>query len=239
MQINIAVCDDEKQQLQYLNKLIGEWAQTNRYLINVQSFSSAEQFSFEWAENKQFDIIVLDIEMEGLNGIELAKKIRQEDENVIIIFVTGLPEYIEEGYDVSALHYLMKPVDEERLWHVLDRAVRKFTKIEKSILLTVEGEMMKLLQKDIFAVEASAHSVLIYTKQTCYELRQTISGLEQELDTLAFVRCHRSYIVGLRHIKQISKTAILLDNHQSIPLSRRMYVSVNTAFIKYFKGVSE
>ncbi|MGL4736751.1 MAG: LytR/AlgR family response regulator transcription factor [Cellulosilyticaceae bacterium] len=239
MQMKIAVCDDEKQQLQYLEKLIGEWAQSNKYLVNVQSFRSAESFLFEWEENKQFEIVLLDIEMGEQNGVELAKTIRQHDENVMIIFVTGLPEYIEEGYEVSALHYLLKPVNEDRLWRVLDKAVSRLQKVEKSLLLTVEGEAVKLLQKEIFAAEASAHSVCIYTEQETYELRKNISNLEAELDAEAFIRCHRSYIVGLRHIKRIGKTEILLDNEQSIPLSRRMYQGVHTAFIKYFRGANE
>lgn len=236
MLINIGICDDEQQQLEYLKKLVLEWGAHTHNKIVVHTFENAEQFVFAWEENKSFDLLLLDIELGGQNGVDLAKTIRKKDEGVCIIFVTGLPDYIEEGYEVSALHYLMKPINENKLCAVLDKAIARLNKVEPSIVLVCRGETIKVLQKDIFFIEAFAHSTVIHTVSATYELKKSISKIESELEAMAFIRCHRSYLVGIRHISRISKTDILLDNGQIVPLSRRMYNQVNKAFIHYFKG---
>lgn len=174
--------------------------------------------------------------MSGQNGIELAREVRLQDENLSIIFITGLPEYIGDGYEVSALHYLMKPVKEENLYKALNKACQLMSTVHKSILVNSNGENIRILQSNILFVEAFAHTILIQTTNGSYEVKNSISNTEKELDNKAFVRCHRSYIVGLKYISRISKTNIHLDDCKSIPLSRRMYNDINEAFINYFKG---
>lgn len=236
MLMNIAICDDENQQTEYLKKIISCWADNTDHTVCIHTFESAESFSFTWSENKCFDILLLDIQMGGQSGIELAKTIRKQDENIVIIFVTGMPQYIEEGYEVSALHYLMKPIKENKLLEVLDKAITRLNKIEPSLILTSDGESIKLLQKDILYIEAFAHTVALYTMSDTYEIKKSISKMIDELDSNTFVRCHRSYIVGIRAISRIKKMDIILDNGKVVPLSRRMYNAVNKAFIRYFNG---
>ena len=102
MEIKIAVCDDEHQQTEYIKSLVNKWADVKNIEINIDMFDSAENIKSVWSENKNFDILLLDIEMSGQNGVELAKDIRKTDEKLVIIFVTGFADYISEGYDVSA-----------------------------------------------------------------------------------------------------------------------------------------
>ena len=237
--INIAICDDEPSQISYLKLLVEKWARENTKTICITPFDSAEAFKFAWIEDKSFNILLLDIQMGGggQNGIELAKDIRKYDETLSIIFITGLPEYMSEGYEVSALHYLMKPVNEANLYRTLDKACQLMNKEQKSILISSSGENIRILLSDILYIEAFAHTIQINTSTGNHEVKMSISHIEGELDTNAFVRCHRSYIVGLKYITRISKTDVALDNGISIPLSRRMYNDVNRSFINYFKGV--
>jgi len=153
MEIKIAVCDDEHQQTEYIKSLVSKWADAKNIKVTIDMFESAEKFKSAWSESKTFDILLLDIEMGGQNGVELARDIRRTDEKLVIIFITGFAEYISEGYDVSALHYLMKPIKADKLFEVLDRAARNLTQINKSIMLNINGEIRRVLLQDLTSVD--------------------------------------------------------------------------------------
>lgn len=235
MPLEIAICEDEKQQLAYLEQLVNTWLKTNSFKARVSTFNSAEAFSFAWCEDRRFDIFLLDIQMPGQNGIELARQLRADHDDLVIIFITALPDYIQEGYDVAALHYLMKPIKEYKLYEVLDRAVERLKLAERSLLFQTSDATVKVPLDDILYIEAFAHYVIIQTKTTSLETRVNIGEIERTIGN-EFVRCHRSYIVGLNHISHITKTDIMLDSGKNIPLSRRLYTTVNLAFINYHKG---
>ena len=122
MDYHIAVCDDCAADADFAADCAAQWAQRLGYTAEILRFPSAEAFLFQYAEDKRCDILLLDVEMPGLNGVELAKRIRQKNKALQIVFITGYTDYIAEGYDVSALHYLVKPVSREKLFTVLDRA---------------------------------------------------------------------------------------------------------------------
>lgn len=113
-----------------------KWGSAKEAAVRVREFTSAENFLFHYAENKEYDILLLDIEMGDMDGISMAKKLRQDNHTIQIVFVTGYSDYIAEGYEVEALHYLLKPLKEEKLFTVLDRAARKLSANEKVLTLT-------------------------------------------------------------------------------------------------------
>lgn len=234
MRIKIAICDDDITEIKYVSMIVGKWAGMNDKSAVISTFDSAESFFFHYADDKSFDILLLDIQMKNMNGVELAKQIRLDNETVQIIFITGFPDYMAEGYEVSALHYLMKPVNEQKLFEVLDKACKRLSKSEKSILLKTNGENVCIPVGSIIYVESFAHTVEITTNKGKIKAGLSISELEKELGE-GFIRCHRSYIVGLKYIKRITKTEVILDNDISIPLSRRIYNEVNQSFIRFFK----
>ena len=232
----ISICDDEKSEIDYLTKLINKWSQINKIVVNVSSFDSAEAFLFSYETDKSINILLLDIQMKQLDGITLAKQLRTEGGQMQIIFITGFSDFIAEGYDVSALHYLIKPVGEEKLFTVLDKALNLFNELCVSILVETENGQIKLFHHDIQYAEAFAHKTTIHTKDDDIDVRHYISDLVEMLGD-DFSRVHRSYLVGMRHIRQITKTEVIMDNGKVIPLSRRRYDSINRAFIQYYKGV--
>ena len=132
MRYKIAVCDDMEEDVKYISSAVNQWAEKENIMVDIETFPSAESFLSRYAEQKAFDILLLDIEMPSMNGVELAKRIRKENDAVQIIFITGYTDYIAEGYEVSALHYLVKPLSETKLFKVLNRAVLKIRKNEKS-----------------------------------------------------------------------------------------------------------
>ncbi len=234
MKLNFAICDDNITEIEYISKIVGKWARANGNTAAISTFESAESFLFHYADDKSFDILLLDIQMKNMNGVELAKQIRLENDAVQIIFITGFPDFMAEGYEVSALHYLMKPVSEQKLFEVLDKACKRLGKSERTILLKVEGESVCVPVGSIVYIESFAHTVEITTNKEKIKAGLSISDLEAELGE-GFIRCHRSYIVGLRYIKRIRQSEVILDNDISIPLSRRLYNKVNQAFIRFFK----
>jgi DNA-binding LytR/AlgR family response regulator len=142
--INVAICEDEKVQVELLEKHVKIWGEQRNIKVIIETFYSAESFDFNWSMDKRYDVLLLDIQMPGQNGIELAKKIREEDDIINIIFITAIPDYIQEGYDVEAINYLIKPVDEKKLYECLDRALEKVPKEEKIVLIEEQGEIYRI-----------------------------------------------------------------------------------------------
>ncbi len=235
MALQIAVCDDNAIDSGYVLNLLNTWAEERNLPIQTEHFPSAERFLFHYAENKRYDILLLDIEMKAMNGVTLAKTIRKENEDVQIIFLTAYPDYVSEGYDVAALHYLMKPVIPEKLFTVLDRAAFVCRKKVPSVVLPYNGELLRLPADSILYAEALSHSVEVVTENTSYEIKKSLSEMQALLGD-SFICCHRSYLVGLHAIWRLSKTEITLENGKGIPLSRRAAPAVHKAFISYCKG---
>lgn len=235
MAYRIAIVDDDHVDAEYVGRILDAWSQERQAGVQIQWFASAESFLFNYAEDKEWDILLLDIEMGAMDGVSLAKKIRQENESVQIVFITGFADYISEGYEVSALHYLMKPVKQDKLFAVLDRAVAAMEKTERVILLPVGGEMLRLPVNQVQYVEAFSHTAAIVTGTDTIQVKMPISEIERMLG-VGFVRCHRSYLVGLKHIARLSKSEVILDSGKSLPLSRSAAASVHKAFISYYTG---
>lgn len=235
MEYRIAICDDSEADRQYVLSILQHWANQNHHLLDVHLFSSAESFLFHANQACDFDILLLDIEMGAMDGVQMAKTIRQKSDAVQIVFITGYADYIAEGYEVSALHYLMKPVKEAKLFSVLDRAVQMLNKQEAALLLPVDGQTVRIPVSQIQVVEAFAHSVSIVTPSCTWSVRMSISDIEKQLGD-GFVRCHRSYLVGLRHVASLSKTDVTLDNGRIVPMSRSAAQQMHRAFISYYAG---
>lgn len=235
MTYKVAICDDNQTDADYVTGFLTDWAAARGHIVHLQQFQSAEEFLFHYAEEKDYDILLLDIEMSGMDGVAMAKKVRQDNDAVQIVFITGYPDYIGEGYEVSALHYLMKPVGKDKLYAVLDRAVANLQKPKKAVVLPIDGELLRMPVEEIRYVEAFSHSVAVVTQTGTYEFRKALSEMEALLGE-DFVRCHRSYLVNLQSVSGISKTRVRLDDGTELPMSRSATASVHRAFVSYYKG---
>ena len=225
----IAICDDLATDRKYLSSLCEIWSRHNRYRIKISEFTSAENFLFHYAEKKDFDILLLDIEMGAMDGVTMARKLRQDNQTVQIIFITGYADYISDGYEVDALHYLMKPIQEEKFFTVLDRAVTKLIKNEKFLNIISQGEMIRLPICQINYAEVNSNYITIHSQQTI-TLKMTLSELEKKLDS-HFFRAGRSALVNLKKISRVTKEEIYLQDGSILPLPRGAYEKVNPAII--------
>ena len=232
MKYKIAICDDEEQQREYLGEIVTAWAKKNRHLVNLKIYTESSAFLFDYAEEKDFDILLLDIEMPGTNGIELAKRIRKNSTAVQIIFVTGYYDYFSDGFDVSALHYLIKPVDDRKLFPVLDRAADNLSCRQRCVLVSTGEEDVKVPLADITYIEAENVYVVIHTVRGDYRTRISLARFSEQLDD-TFLKVHRSYVVSLKYIRKITRKEITMQGGGEIPFRRGMYDDVHGALVKY------
>ncbi len=228
----LAICDDNQADAAYLQMLTEKWAKDAGVILQAEIFPSAEAFLFRYEEEKSFDLLLLDIEMGRMSGVELAKKIRRVNRRIQIIFVTGYMEYIAEGYDVEALHYLLKPVTEEKFFDVLDRAKERSESGEKELCLSLPGEVVRIPLSEIRFLEVQRNYVTIYGEEA-YTVKKPLNELEAELDE-RFCRTGRSHIVNLHFVRRITRTQVILKDGRDLPLSRNFYEKINRAMIQYF-----
>ena len=230
MKYRIAICDDEQNQIEYITSIVTSWSNHKGHSCEIRTFASAEAFLFEYEEDKAYDILLLDVEMKNMNGIELAKRIRKDNNRAEIIFITSHFEFVGEGYEVDALHYLIKPISVEKLTQVLTKAAEKLSVEPPSVVISCEGETVKLYESDILYVESFLHYIVIHTKDKEYKIKENISVFENRVSD-DFYRIHRSYLVSLKHITRISRTSVNIGNTE-LPLSRGKYDDINRAFIQ-------
>jgi DNA-binding LytR/AlgR family response regulator len=229
MLYKVAICDDSSLDRQYISELVNKWAGLECHAVHISSFPSAESFLFHYAEESDYDILLLDIEMGDMDGVTMAKKLRRDNDTIQIVFITGYSDYISEGYEVAALHYLMKPVIEGKLFTVLNRAAEKLSKNEKILNFETSGEMIRVPIYQIRYAEVSGNYVTIHASAD-HVVKMTLGELERELDD-RFYRAGRSVIVNLTQISRVTKTEIKLNDGAAIPLPRGAYEGVNRAII--------
>ncbi len=231
MKYRIAICDDEQNQIEYITSIVTSWSNHKGHSCEIRTFASAEAFLFEYEEDKAYDILLLDVEMKNMNGIELAKRIRKDNNRAEIIFITSHFEFVGEGYEVDALHYLIKPISVEKFTQVLTKAAEKLSVEPPSVVISCEGETVKLYESDILYVESFLHYIVIHTKDNEYKIKENISVFENKVSDV-FYRIHRSYLVSLKYITRISRTSVNIGNTE-LPLSRGKYDNINRAFIEH------
>lgn len=229
MDYKIAVCDDSDADRRYMENLVSRWAGEKGHTAQVSTFASAEDFLFCYAEKNDYDILLLDVEMGEMDGVTMAKKLRQSNDAIQIVFITGYSDYISEGYEVAALHYLMKPVKEDKLFSVLDRAAEKLSKNEKVLHFEIGGEMARVPVYQIRYAEVFGNYVTIHASEDL-KVKMTLGELLNELDD-RFLRVSRSAVVNLTQISRVTRTDVRLADGASIPLPRGAYETVNRAII--------
>ncbi len=230
MSCRIAICDDSTADAAFDREMLTAWAQARGEPVEVEVFPSAESFLFRYDEDKSFDILLLDIEMEGMDGVPLARRVRRVSDTVEIVFITGYSDYIAEGYDVAALHYLMKPVSREKFFSVMDRAAEKLRKNQKPLTLETSQGLVRMPVGELRWAEVRGNYVTLHGRED-YTAKLTLGKLMEELDD-RFYRVGRSYAVNLTEIGRVTRTEIRMLSGDTIPLPRGAYEGVNRAIIE-------
>lgn len=234
--LKIAICDDEQPIRDYLKKLTEKCTDAQ-----VHVFAHGEELL---SDPTAYDIILLDISLNQKpdsgkrNGMEVAKKIR-ETSDVIIIFVTALKEYVFEGYDVGAFHYLLKPVDEQKFMEVMDKAISQIKKEKNAqpLIIRMDGNYIKIPVNNIIYAENEARKIVLHTKnmkEETYSFYEKMEVLEQKLGD-DFFRSHRGFLVNLREVVRYDNANIELKNGDKVFLAKQKYNDFVTAYMNYLR----
>ncbi|MDU1453863.1 MAG: LytTR family DNA-binding domain-containing protein [Paeniclostridium sordellii] len=231
--LNIVICEDEIEQQEilkdYLEQILNEI--NGKYEILI--FNSGEELFKNYPDN--IDIFLLDIQMDGLNGMEVARKIRQIDKKEAeIIFTTSLIEYIQEGYEVRAYRYLLKPIKLEDLKKHIILCIEELTKNKESyIAVNEKNNTCKVKISEITYIEIQKREMTIHTINEDYTINSSMSKLENELSKYNFYRCHKSFMVNIDFIKNIKQYIAILDNKEEVPISRYRFKETKSRFLSY------
>ena len=231
MAYRAAIVDDNRIDASFTEQALTAWAENRQLAVQAECFDSAEKFLFRYAGDKAWDILLLDIEMNAMDGVTMAKKVRAQNEAVQIVFITGYSDYIAEGYEVAALHYLMKPVSRGKLFAVLDRALEKRRQEDRCLNLEATGEMVRIPFYEIRYLDVRQNYVTVHAKKD-YTVKRTLGEFEKELDD-RFCRVGRSMIVNLRFIRRVTRADVTLSDGSVLPLPRGAYEPLNRAIIQH------
>lgn len=228
--MNIAVVDDEKVIMEQISGLVRK-QMPDCYL---ESYATGEGLL---EAGKRFDIIFLDIQMDGMDGIETARVLRKKQDDIVLIFVTGNREYVFDALDLYAFHYLLKPVNENKFREVLERAAGEVVKKKEKRGLFIKKRNLMLDQADILYIESRAKKVEIHTVRSkdIIEIYATMEQLEGQLGE-EFYRCHRAYIVNMAHITEYDNDSITLANGDKIYLTKKKYGHFVKAYMWYLQN---
>ena len=232
MKLNIAICDDEKAIREQINELIGK----EKLGICPEFYETGDSL---FAAGKQFDIVFLDIQMDGTDGIETAKKLRERDEDTILIFITAIREYVFKAFDVAAFHYLLKPIEEDKFHEVFQRAKRELEKRKKQrrqmIFIKTRNRSFTLEKDSILYIESRAKKVEIHTAGEIIEAYAAMNEMEIQLGE-SFYRCHRGYLVNMAYVAEYDSESITLNNGEYIYLAKEKYGEFVKVYMRYLRN---
>lgn len=214
--IKIAICDDEEEVIAEVKKCLENY---KKEIIEVSNFSSGECLV---SCSSSFDIIILDIDMDGMNGIEAAQQIRKKDKKVKIIYLTNYSDYTIFAFAVHAFAYLMKPVNQEELHRQLDEVLMYQPAVEEEELeFDTNDGILRFKPSDILYFEYEDRYIRMVTKQKEHWMKKKISDISMQMEPYHFEMTHKSFVVNLYHVKSIQGSDIVLSDDQRVPLSQK------------------
>lgn len=228
----LAICDDEREMREQLRKMCGEILQAMGVEHCVCEFDSAEALLRTLREGVEYDLVCLDIIMDGMNGMDLAQALRRSQAEVSIVFITSSDAYLRQGYGVRPLQYLFKPVKQSELEEVLHYDISN--RAPRPRLTIRQGrDTLSLPLEKIRYVESLNHNVVIHSQEETYTLRMPMREVEALLPPALFCKSHHSYFVNLAYIAQIGAKELLLSSGERIPISRRCCAQLQDRFVRY------
>ena len=234
--MHVAICEDENVILEFESSLVAQWAAGAGCPLKLDTYVSAEQFIFESEDKAPYDLLIFDIQMKNMNGMELAKKLRARGSDAVIIFITGVPDFAIEGYEVGAVRYILKPVKEEVLKSLLDSVwAERQKKAEDYFVLGQGSDLEKISFEKIIYIEARGHYVFMKGLDFEREWKAGFAETTAAFEGRGFFCLRRGLLVNLSHVSKITRTDCLLDDGEVLPVARGVYKELNEAFIEFFK----
>ena len=231
--INVAIVEDSHEDLENCLSLLDRYSKEKGITFDAQTFESGDAFLMRF--KSQYHFIILDINLSAMNGIDVARKIREKDEEVVIMFATNLAKYATKGYEVDAIDFALKPLTYASFYMRLERVVKKLNKKQDYfIVVPFEGGFNKVNIDDVLYIEVISHDIIFHlTNGDKITTTGTLKKYEEQLTSHWFIRCNSCYLVNARKIKRVEKLDIQLVNDETIAISHPKKKSFMESFKQY------
>lgn len=228
--------DDEKYRKQY-SEYLKKYAADSGHHFDIKEFADGDEIVENYKAD--YDIILMDIEMAFMNGMKAAEEIRRLDREVVIIFITNMPQYVMEGYKVEAFDYILKPIVYFAFSQCIDRAIRRMrNRTSHYITISIKGGMQRLDISDIQYIEVQNHDLVYYTDNESYLTRGSMKETEEILKDYSFFRCNKCYLINLAYVERVQNNDVVLGKH-TIAVSRSRRKELMDALNNYLNEVSK
>lgn len=235
--IQIAIVEDDKNYAEILQKYIARYEHESGQHFQISAFDDGEDIVENYAG--KFDIIIMDIEMRFMDGMTAAEEIRKIDSQVVIIFITNMPQYAMKGYAVEALDYVLKPINYFAFSQRIDRALGRMEKRKaKYVNISTKSGIRKIEIPDIYYIEIQDHDLYFHTKSGEFSQRGTMKEIEEKLEKENFFRCNKCYLVNLEHVTGIEENNVLIGN-EKVQVSRARKKELLDVLNDYLNEVSK
>ncbi|MBE6970603.1 MAG: response regulator [Ruminococcaceae bacterium] len=229
----LALCDDQRQELDMLQEQLERWQQSRHTVLRCKTFDNADAL-LDAARKEHFDLYFLDVLMPGLTGMDAAREIREFDDAAHIVFLTSAPGFAYESYGVKALDYLLKPVEEERVFALLDRISMAEHRPKEGMTIKCGATVTRILFSQLVYVEVNSkhlyfHMADGHVKEVYGTLRQFGPQLLQRPE---FMQIHRSYIMNMLQVAELSPAGVRTFSGENLPVSRLLYTQLQKDYIK-------
>jgi len=233
--IYIAICDDEKHMSAHIRSCVSDFFRKKNRETSLRMFSSGEELL---SYNGQIDILFLDIQMKGMDGMETARKLRADQFRGFLVFITVLKEMVFQSFEVQAYDYLVKPVDKKQFEKTMERLYASMQNAREDSLLVQKGYEGRIIPKDeiVFCEVIDRKIYLNLASGDVVDYYERIENLEAKLDK-HFYRCHRSYLINLKHLKGYKNGTACMDNGKKIPVSRLRSKEFSGVVLQYMKNI--
>jgi two-component system response regulator LytT len=233
----VGICDDEKYYQDEMVTLLSAFEDESGNHFDISTYPSGEALLEDY-NSKVYHIIILDIEMSGLSGMDVARELRKHDDNVIIIFATSHESFALNAYDVLALGYLVKPVAYTKMKQYLSKAIIMidFLKDQEAakkryLQVKVKYENVNIEINTILYIEKRRNKSIIHARDNEYTCYETLTQLYEKLDIHTFVYTHQGYLVNFNQIKEVSETSVFLEDYIEVPISRKYHKPIKDRFM--------
>lgn len=231
--MRIAICDDDKEELARISSFLDKYQREHNASLTYKAFHSGVEL-LSTVKSGDFALYLLDVIMPAVNGVEVAKEIRSFDTEAKIVFLTSSPEFAVASYTVKAMDYILKPVEEGRLFGVLNELMTDSQKPQEGLTVKAKNGITRILFSRLVYVEVVNKQVYFHlADNSVREVTARLSEFEQTLLARPeFMRVHRSYIVNLFQINELTANGLTTHQGNSIPVSRGLYKEVRDAYVK-------
>ncbi|MBP3544024.1 MAG: response regulator transcription factor [Lachnospiraceae bacterium] len=234
--IKVAVCDDDVafagSTQSFLDKISDEY----HVELEISVFLSGSELVKEYRDGNSFDLIFLDIEMNGMDGIATARNIRELDYHVLIVYISSHDEYLRQLFEAEPFRFLKKPVEYEEFCGVFFQAQKRITAMQSNYFCFRSGKnLMKIFCKDILYFESSGRKVILHTVQRTYEFYDKLNNIEEKLKELRFVRIHKAYLVNLDNVESFQYERLALTDGTILSISEKNRPRLRNEFWHYFR----